>query len=154
MTDADDPGLSPELVQHYRDMLRVHADDPSLGACPVCRRSRCRDWRHAHDVLTEAGQLPADNPSGTPTRANRPDRPTVGVGDIIEVPEQHYCYGLGRLVLRVTEVGELEQHSDGEWLNLRGIQLRHPDYVRLGERQVLVRAEAMRVRKAGTDRLS
>ncbi|SDY23616.1 hypothetical protein SAMN05444365_1011153 [Micromonospora pattaloongensis] len=55
---ADRP-LSPELVQHYRDVVRIHADDPVIGACPVCLRSRCRDWRYAREALISAGEFAA-----------------------------------------------------------------------------------------------
>jgi len=34
--------LSPELLQRHRDLLAAHADDPVLGACPVCLESAVR----------------------------------------------------------------------------------------------------------------
>ncbi|MEU0546968.1 hypothetical protein [Micromonospora sp. NPDC005979] len=72
--------------------------------------------------------------------------PTVRVGDVVEVDEQHYCYGLGRLILRVIEVGRRERHSDGIWLHLRGIELGPPGGPR--QRRVLVRLAALQVRPA------
>ncbi|MEO3775680.1 hypothetical protein ABGB16_02280 [Micromonospora sp. B11E3] len=68
----------------------------------------------------------------------------IGVGDIVEAPELHYCYGLGALTLRVIEVGRRERHSDGIWLNLRGVELGGADGPR--QRRVLVRLDAVRVR--------
>jgi hypothetical protein len=68
----------------------------------------------------------------------------VRVGDVVEADEQHYCYGLGRLTLRVIEVGRRERHSDGVWLNLRGVELGRPGGPR--QRRVLVRLAAIRVR--------
>ncbi|MFC7481509.1 hypothetical protein ACFQX7_17740 [Luedemannella flava] len=48
--------LTPELADHYRRMLRVHADDPVTGTCPVCRRSRCEDFHFARTQLVCAGE--------------------------------------------------------------------------------------------------
>ncbi|MGN9774917.1 hypothetical protein ACTMS0_03950 [Micromonospora sp. H33] len=70
----------------------------------------------------------------------------IGVGDIVQVAEQHYCYGLGTLTLRVVEVGRRERHSDGLWIHLRGIELGDPRGPR--QRRVLARIDAVRIRPA------
>ncbi|MFK3980090.1 hypothetical protein ACI2K4_06865 [Micromonospora sp. NPDC050397] len=72
--------------------------------------------------------------------------PAVRVGDIIEVDQGHYCYGLGKLLLEVIEIGHRERHTDGLWLNLRGTELRPADRARLRQRRVLVRLDAVRIR--------
>jgi hypothetical protein len=72
--------------------------------------------------------------------------PTIGVGDIVDVEEGHYCFGLGRLTFEVIEVGRRERHTDGTWLNLRGIELQCPDGVRVRQRRVLVRLDVVRIR--------
>ncbi|SCE67615.1 hypothetical protein GA0074695_0230 [Micromonospora viridifaciens] len=68
----------------------------------------------------------------------------IGVGDVVQVAEQHYCYGLGTLTLRVIELGRRERHSDGIWINLRGVELGHPSGPR--QRRVLARLDALRIR--------
>lgn len=70
--------------------------------------------------------------------------PGFGVGDVVEIAEQHYCYGLGTLTLRVIELGRRERHSDGIWINLRGVELGHPAGPR--QRRILARLDAVRVR--------
>ncbi|WP_326562061.1 hypothetical protein [Micromonospora sp. NBC_01796] len=72
--------------------------------------------------------------------------PMVRIGDIIEADQGHYCYGLGKLFLEVIEVGHRERHTDGVWLNLRGVELRKTDRVRLRQRRVLVRLNTIHVR--------
>ena len=65
-------------------------------------------------------------------------------GAVIEVDEQHYCYGLGTLKLRVTSVGRVEPRTDGRWLNLRG----HEQFSNGSEgreRFALVRLGAVRI---------
>lgn len=49
--------MKDDLVRHYRDTLTAHADEPGLGACPSCRRSRCDEWRWAYEQLVTAGRL-------------------------------------------------------------------------------------------------
>ncbi|MEQ4300770.1 hypothetical protein ABNF97_05135 [Plantactinospora sp. B6F1] len=72
--------------------------------------------------------------------------PDIRVGDILEVAEGYYCFGLGRLRLEVIEVGRRERHTDGLWLQLRGIELQHPGGTRLRQRRVLVRLDAVAIR--------
>ena len=45
----------------------------------------------------------------------------VQPGDVLRVPEAHYLYGLGALVLRVTKVGCIARLADGDWLAVRGV---------------------------------
>nr|MDT0659868.1 hypothetical protein [Micromonospora sp. DSM 115978] len=72
--------------------------------------------------------------------------PAIRVGDVVTVAEGDYHAGIGRLTLSVVEVGARERHTDGVWLHLRGVQLRQPDLrVRLRQRRVLVRLDAVRV---------
>lgn len=48
--------LPARLVAYYRDMLQSRANDPILGVCPVCRVSRCQDWRSASERIVSAGE--------------------------------------------------------------------------------------------------
>ncbi|MER7455414.1 hypothetical protein [Micromonospora sp. NPDC126480] len=64
------------------------------------------------------------------------------VGDVVDLAEQHYCYGLGKLTLRIVELGRREQHSDGLWIHLRGVDLGDPRGPR--QRRVLARIDAVR----------
>lgn len=66
------------------------------------------------------------------------------VGDVVALSEQHYCYGLGTLTLRVIELGRRERHSDGIWIHLRGVELDHPSGPR--QRRVLAKLDTVRVR--------
>jgi hypothetical protein len=68
--------------------------------------------------------------------------PPVKIGDIIRVGDEHYRYGVGPLILRVIEIGEVQQLDDGPWLNLRGVQVRY-DGGDGDERQALVRVAAL-----------
>ena len=49
--------LSDELAGHYRETMLTHADDPSIGACVHCQRTRCEEWRWAYERLVVAGRL-------------------------------------------------------------------------------------------------
>lgn len=63
----------------------------------------------------------------------------VRVGDVIEVDEADYMYGVGVLRLRVTELQGVYGRA---WLGVRGIQILHTGA--LGpERQVTVRIKAL-----------
>jgi hypothetical protein len=74
-------------------------------------------------------------------RARAPVRP----GDVIRVGEPDYRYGVGLLILRITEVGELEQRSGGAWVHLHGVELRPDGGARESEsRPVVVRVSAGR----------
>jgi hypothetical protein len=74
---------------------------------------------------------------------SRPE-PLVQVGDVIEVPEADYCYGLGTLIMRITTM-TVAPHEVArlEWVRLVGV----PIYTqgREGpEREALVRVTALR----------
>ncbi|GGQ84094.1 hypothetical protein [Couchioplanes azureus] len=43
--------LTDRLLPYYRDVVAMHADDPAVGACLVCRLPRCEDWRFASERL-------------------------------------------------------------------------------------------------------
>ena len=43
--------LPDRLTAYYRDVVTTHADDPVVGACLICRVSRCEDWRFASERL-------------------------------------------------------------------------------------------------------
>lgn len=62
-----------------------------------------------------------------------------GVGSVVQLAEQHYCYGLGTLTLRIVEVGRRERRTDGLWIHVRGVQLGGPPR----QRRVLARLDAI-----------
>lgn len=63
-------------------------------------------------------------------------------GQILRVPEEHYCYGIGPLVIRVTEVcGEI--HPNLEWMRIRGVEILWNGHDG-PDRDVLVRVSALR----------
>ncbi len=49
--------LAAELVEHYRYLLAVHANEPATGLCPLCQQASCPGWRAAFEQLTGAGAL-------------------------------------------------------------------------------------------------
>jgi hypothetical protein len=72
---------------------------------------------------------------------------TLRIGDVIEVrDDRDYRYGLGPLKLRVTRIGQREHESDGDWLDLEGLQLRQ-DGTQISQqpRPVSVRVRGMRL---------
>jgi hypothetical protein len=75
-----------------------------------------------------------------------PMNPTIKPGDVLRIPEEHYRYGLGTLILEVTEVGTVDRAPDGDWLHIKGIQ-RMWNGNRLPSREVLVRLSALRPRR-------
>ena len=76
---------------------------------------------------------------GGPARM-RPIKP----GDIVGIEQADYCYGLGTLTLRVTEIGvDLARIPALEWVRLRGIEIRW-DGTDGNEREVFVRVSALR----------
>jgi hypothetical protein len=71
--------------------------------------------------------------------------PTVKVGDVVRLDEPDYKYGKGRLLLRVTAIGEAHREPDGIWLQLHGVQLRANGDFDGPERYALVRLAAVRL---------
>jgi hypothetical protein len=64
----------------------------------------------------------------------------IKIGDVIDLADHDYKYGTGRLILRVTRLGNEQSAADGDWVDLDGLELR-PDGTQLGvqPRQVGVR---------------
>jgi hypothetical protein len=71
---------------------------------------------------------------------------TLKIGTVIDVHDRDYRYGTGRLILRVTTIGNKQSLADGEWINLDGLSLR-PDGTQISEqpRHALVRVNALRL---------
>lgn len=69
----------------------------------------------------------------------------ITVGSVIRLAEPDYCYGVGELILRVTEIGAIQRDAGEPWLTLRGIQLRS-NGAEVGERSALVRVTALNFR--------
>ncbi|MDT5030532.1 MAG: hypothetical protein QOC94_703 [Actinoplanes sp.] len=69
-----------------------------------------------------------------------PQRPKPG--EVLKIHEDNYRYGIGELVLRVTEVRSVQLLPDGDWLTVTGVQLswNGSDLV---EREVLVRLSSL-----------
>jgi hypothetical protein len=70
---------------------------------------------------------------------------TLRLGDVIAVDDKDYKYGTGRLILRVTTIGNRQSTADGDWVDLDGLELR-PDGTQLGvqPRHAAVRVTALR----------
>jgi hypothetical protein len=73
--------------------------------------------------------------------------PPITVGDVLELAEADYRFGVGPLTLRVTALLHVQVMADGPWLYLRGIAIR-PDGSDGESRQILVRLSALRRRQA------
>ena len=73
----------------------------------------------------------------------------VRVGDVVEVSDRNDTYGTGRLILRVSAIGDLRRSADGNWLDIEGYEL-HADGTQVSPRPRLavVRVGAVRVRPA------
>jgi len=73
---------------------------------------------------------------------------TLKIGDVIDIDDRDYKYGTGRLILRVTKIGNRQTTADGEWVDLDGLELR-ADGTQLGvrPRHAVVRVNALRVRR-------
>jgi hypothetical protein len=69
------------------------------------------------------------------------------LGDVIEVDDRNYRFGIGPLILRVTTLGQRKRAADGEWLDLEGLELRR-DGSQISEqpRPVSVRLPGVRLR--------
>jgi hypothetical protein len=70
---------------------------------------------------------------------------TLKIGDVIDVEDEDYKYGTGRLILRVTKIGGRQSAADGDWVDLDGLELR-PDGTQLGVQpcHAAVRVTALR----------
>jgi hypothetical protein len=65
-------------------------------------------------------------------------------GDVLDLSEQDYLYGAGRLVLDVTAVGaDITRYPRLEWLRVTGDEIRW-NGADAGERTIMVRVEALR----------
>jgi hypothetical protein len=82
---GDPRPFTPSLVQHFRDLLAIHADDPVLGACLLCKEIRCRDWRYAWAQLAAAGELTAADTSD-PASTSAAQSPARHPASVVEVP--------------------------------------------------------------------
>ena len=76
--------------------------------------------------------------------AQKLPEPLVQVGDLVEIPEADYCYGVGVLKMRITAMTVTPQEASRlEWVRLIGIPIY--DYGQEGpEREALVRVAALR----------
>lgn len=81
---AEPVSLSEQLLAYYRRTLAIHADDPVLHACLICKQRRCPNWRLAWERLACAGALP--------TEAQQPDDPTKK-GQPVTHPDGHSATG-------------------------------------------------------------
>jgi hypothetical protein len=48
--DEDTP-RSGRLTTYYRQVVATHTDDPIIGACLICKVSRCEHWQSATERL-------------------------------------------------------------------------------------------------------
>ncbi|GII25410.1 hypothetical protein Pme01_50070 [Planosporangium mesophilum] len=72
-----------------------------------------------------------------------PESQWIQAGDVVRIPQAHYCYGLGPLIMCVTVVGaDIRRFPALEWVRLCGLELR-PDGSDGGWRDVLVRVAAL-----------
>ena len=76
---------------------------------------------------------------------------TLKLGDVIAVDDKDYKYGTGRLILRVTTIGNRQSRADGDWVDLDGLELRS-DGTQLGvqPRHAAVRVAALRNQRPWT----
>ena len=67
----------------------------------------------------------------------------VRVGQVLRIPEAHYLYGTGDLVLRVTEVDPgLDRYPGLEWVRVKGVPVRS-DGSEGEPREVMIRVAAL-----------
>lgn len=72
--------------------------------------------------------------------------PPVKVGDVLDLAEPDYRFGVGRLKLRVDALLHVQVLDDGPWLYLRGTVIRW-DGTDGQARQILVRLAALTGRR-------
>jgi hypothetical protein len=71
---------------------------------------------------------------------------TLRLGDVIEVDDRNYRFGIGPLILRVTMLGDPKRAADGEWLDLEGLELRRDgSQISQQPRPVSVRVRGVRL---------
>jgi len=76
--------------------------------------------------------------------ARKRPEPLVQVGDLIEIPEADYCYGVGVLKMRVTAMTVAPHEVFRlEWVRLMGVPVYSHDQEG-PEREPLVRVSALR----------
>jgi len=51
------PALPSRLTIHYRKLLALHSNDPSVGVCLICCERSCDEWRWAYGQAFAAGEL-------------------------------------------------------------------------------------------------
>ena len=65
-------------------------------------------------------------------------------GDVVRIERADYCYGVGPLTMRITEIGaDLAKTPALEWVRLRGVEIRWNGSDG-SERDVYVRVAALR----------
>ena len=105
--------LAWRLVRYYRDVVELHEDDPVVGACLVCRVSRCADWRRAVEKLALAGEyvfaVASDAQVASPARV---EAAPLRSGDVVQVAEQEGA-GLNVVTFQVTDVHGVVYLDDG-----------------------------------------
>ncbi|WP_213455258.1 hypothetical protein [Rhizomonospora bruguierae] len=76
---------------------------------------------------------------------------TLRIGDVIEVDDRDYRYGIGPLILRLTRIGQRQHTADDAWLDLEGLELRR-DGTQICQqpRPVSVRVSGVRLRPGGS----
>jgi hypothetical protein len=65
------------------------------------------------------------------------------VGRVLRIAEEDYLYGRGRLIIRVTQVYNVQIYSSGWWVFLRGMELRDCG-AEVRARNALVKLSAIR----------
>jgi hypothetical protein len=70
--------------------------------------------------------------------------PTITPGMTLAIPETHYCYGCGLLLLRIEPV-DVDQNllQSLEWVVLSGLELSQDTGAVVGPREVAVRTSAL-----------
>jgi hypothetical protein len=71
-------------------------------------------------------------------------------GDVLELRDEDYMFGMGDLLLRVTDIHDYRQVRGTSWVFLRGWQLRADD-TPWRQRDVLVRCVKLRTRRRRAD---
>ena len=126
--------LSRRLVAYYREVVALHADDPVVGACLVCRVSRCKDWRHATDRLWAAYEDP--DAVVPPRNEAQTSASPLRAGDVIQLAGQSRGHALGGISLRVTVVHGVVYLDDGPYLLAQIARLGEDDEPRYAQLRI------------------